>query len=247
MPELRFDHIDKTYPPARHVLENISLTVAAGECLALLGPSGCGKTTLLRIIAGLEHPTAGAVFIGDQNVTHLPSHLRDVAMLFQQPALVPTQSARHSLSWAWTLRKTWGLWRRTSNARAAELDHVARLLGLEHDLDRPVQELSGGEQQRVALGRCLLRRAPICLLDEPLAHLDAPLRVDLRRQIRALAREQSMTLIHVTHDPDEALTVGDRVAVMQEGRIVQLDEPSALARLPRNRYVAELTCRQQGG
>ena len=124
---------------------------------------------------------------------------------------------------------------------------MARQLGLDGDLERPVQELSGGQQQRVALGRCLLRQAPICLLDEPLGHLDAPLRVEMRRLIRVLAREQGVTLIHVTHDPEEALAVGDQVAVMQDGRIVQIDEPAALRQAPRNRWIAELVHQQQGG
>jgi ABC-type sugar transport system ATPase subunit len=245
MPDLRLDHIGKTFPPSRHVLADITLTVPAGQCLAILGPSGCGKTTLLRLIAGLDQPTSGDVFLDGQSVKHVPSHRRNVAMLFQRPALVPTQSVRQSLRWAWTLRGPWAFLRR--NARNQELERIARLLELERDLDRPVRELSGGQQQRVALGRCLLRKAPICLLDEPLGHLDAPLRVELRRQIRALAREHPMTLIHVTHDPEEALAVGDRVAVIHEGRIVQIDAPAKLQRAPSNRYVAELVHQQQGG
>jgi ABC-type sugar transport system ATPase subunit len=247
MLDLRLDHIGKTFPPSRHVLEDITLTVGAGECLALLGPSGCGKTTLLRIIAGLEQPSSGDVVLGGQDVKQMPSHRRNVAMLFQRPALVPTQTVRRSLRWSWTLREPWALWRRPSDPREQELERVARLLELERDLERPVQELSGGQQQRVALGRCLLRKAPICLLDEPLGHLDAPLRVELRRQIRALARAQAVTLIHVTHDPEEALAVGDRVAVINEGRIVQIDEPAVLLRSPRNRCIAELVHQHQGG
>jgi ABC-type sugar transport system ATPase subunit len=245
MPDLRLEHICKSFPPSRHVLADITLNVPGGQCLAILGPSGCGKTTLLRIIAGLEQPTSGDVYLGGQCATHLSSHYRNVAMLFQRPALVPTQSVRQSLHWAWTLREPWAFTRRA--ARDQELERIARLLELERDLERPVRELSGGQQQRVALGRCLLRQAPICLLDEPLGHLDAPLRVELRRQIRTLAREHAMTLIQVTHDPEEALAVGDRVAVIHEGRIVQIDEPAKLQSAPCNRYVAELVHQQQGG
>ena len=230
MPELRLDHIGKRFQPARQVLQDVSFTVPAGECLALVGPSGCGKTTLLRIIAGLEQPTTGSVHIDGQSVNHIPCHLRDVALMFQRPALVPNRTVRQNLRWAWSLRDPLSFLRSTSEPREQELLRIARLLDLEGDLDRPIQQLSGGQQQRVALGRCLLRRAKICLLDEPLGHLDAPLRSELRRQIRMLAKELHVTLIHVTHDPDEALAVGDRVAVMHEGRIVQIDEPEQLLR-----------------
>ena len=218
--ELRLDHIGKLFPPSRHVLHDISLTVAPGECLAMLGPSGCGKTTLLRIIAGLETLTTGTIYIGGQAVNDVPCHRREVSLMFQRPALVPNQTVWQNLRWAWTLREPWSFRRRLDEPREQELVRIARLLGLEADLDRPVRQLSGGQQQRVALGRCLLRKTKICLLDEPLSHLDAPLRADLRQQIRMLTRELNITLVHVTHDPEEAFTIGDRVVAMKEGRIV---------------------------
>jgi ABC-type sugar transport system ATPase subunit len=244
--ELHLEEIGKTFAPARQVLEQITFTVGPGECLALIGPSGCGKTTLLRLIAGLEQPTEGEIRIGGQCVNLVPSHQREVAMMFQRPALVPQRSVRQNLRWAWGLREPWAhLF--GDGERAGELLDVARMLDLEKDLDRPVQQLSGGQQQRVALGRCLLRQAKICLLDEPLGHLDAPLRTDLRRQMRAALRQQGLTTIHVTHDPEEACAVGDRVAVMQGGRIAQIDAPAALLRMPKNRFVAEIIHQPFGG
>ena len=246
MVELHLEEIGKTFAPARQVLDRITFTVQPGECLALIGPSGCGKTTLLRLIAGLEQPSEGEIRIAGQCVNRVPSHRREIAMMFQRPALSPQRTVRQNLRWAWSLREPWAhLF--GDGKRAGDLVNVARMLDLEGDLDRPVQQLSGGQQQRVALGRCLLRKAKICLLDEPLGHLDAPLRADLRRQIRAVLRQQGLTTIHVTHDPEEACAVGDRVAVMHEGRLVQLDAPEALLRMPKNRFVAEIIHQPFGG
>src|SRR5262249_41990404 len=148
---------------------------------------------------------------------------------------------------AWTLRQSWRLFFGTDRRRDEELLRVARVLDLERDLDRPLQQLSGGQQQRVALGRCLLRQAKIWLLDEPLGHLDAPLRTDLRRQMRSLAQELCVTTIHVSHDPEEAFSVGERVAIMQQGLIVQADAPAQIYRFPMSRFVAELVHQGNGG
>jgi ABC-type sugar transport system ATPase subunit len=245
--ELRLDSVCKSFEPPTLTLKDITFTVAPGECLALVGPSGCGKTTLLRVIAGLEPAASGEIAIDNQAVNDVPCHRRGVAMLFQRPALIPQQTVRRNMRWPWTLRRPLRSLFNADCVHEAQLLRVARLLELDQVLDRQVQQLSGGQQQRVALGRCLLGDAKICLLDEPLGHLDAPLRLQLRRQIRALMREFQMTAIHVTHDPEEALAVGDRVAVMQAGMIVQIDNPEKLRRFPANRFVAELVHHQDGG
>jgi ABC-type sugar transport system ATPase subunit len=250
MTELQLEDVGKTFGPALRAVDQVTFTVAPGECLAIIGRSGCGKTTLLRLIAGLETPSEGNIRIGGRVVNDIPSHRRDVAMMFQRPALTPQQSVRQNLRWAWSLRDSFAdvrRWFGGDRTHEAELLAVARMLDLEHDLDRPVQQLSGGQQQRVALGRCLLRRAKICLLDEPLGHLDAPLRTELRRQMRAALQHQGLTVLHVTHDPDEACAVGARVAVMQAGRIIQIDPPSELLRTPRSRFVAEIIHQPFGG
>lgn len=245
MTELQLEDVGKTYGSGVRALENVTLTVAPGECLALLGPSGCGKTTLLRVIAGMEDASEGEIRIDRQIVNAVPPHRRGVAMMFQRPALVATQTVRQSLGWAWTLQQPWKLF--GGRSHDADLQRIARLLGLESILDRPTGQLSGGQQQRVALGRCLLRQAKLLLLDEPLGHLDAPLRTDLRRQMHALTSEHRLTTVHVTHDPEEAFTVGDRVAVMQAGRIVQIDSPAQMRQRPASRFVAELVHHHAGG
>jgi len=224
----------------------VTFNVAPGECLALVGPSGCGKTTLLRVIAGLDAPSSGIVKFDGRDVADVPSHRRGVAMLFQRPALMPTRSVRHNLGWAWTLQQPCRLFG-IGRARERGLSDIAKLLQLADVLDRPVQELSGGQQQRVALGRCLLRQAKLLLFDEPLGQLDAPLRMGLRRQIGALVKERGLTAIFVTHDPEEALAFGDRVAVMHEGRLVQIDEPMVLRRFPANCAVAQWVHEATGG
>jgi ABC-type sugar transport system ATPase subunit len=247
MVELQLQNIAKVFTPSITALDDVSLIVAPGECLVLVGPSGCGKTTLLRVIAGLETPTSGRVLIDGRCVNEVPCHERGVALFMQRPALIPQQTVRHNLRWAWTLRRPTALLFGITRQQDDDLLRVASILGLDGVLDRRVGELSGGQQQRVALGRCLLREAPLWLLDEPLGHLDAPLRTELRRQVRALVKENRVTAIHVTHDPEEAFAVGDRVAVMQAGQIVQVDAPAALRRAPSSRYVAELVHHQSGG
>jgi ABC-type sugar transport system ATPase subunit len=244
MLDIGIDRIAKRYANGVTALNGVTLGVPAGKCLALVGPSGCGKTTLLRVIAGLEHATSGLVRLGGHVVNHLPAHQRQVAMAFQCPALVPGKSVRENLMWSWTVRDG-NLLRRLFQRRRHnpdernELDRITRLLGIEDLLDRRASELSGGQQQRVALGRALLRRAPICLLDEPLGHLESALRTQLRRDLRLLSREFPATMIHVTHDPAEALAVGDEVAVLHDGRLQQVAPPAEVVRRPANRFVAE--------
>jgi multiple sugar transport system ATP-binding protein len=243
MLSIRLEDLRKVYPSGAMALEGISLAVDAGQCLALVGPSGCGKTTLLRIIAGLESASGGMVLLGSEMVNAVAPHRRRVAMVFQRPAIVPGHTVRENLAFSWTVEKRnpWNLIARPrySSAQIEALDQMAQLLGISGIMDRPARELSGGEQQRVALGRALLRRAPVCLLDEPLGHLETRLRLQLRRDLRLLSRRFPATMIHVTHDPVEALAVGDRVAVLRAGRLQQIASPPELVRRPVNRFVAE--------
>jgi ABC-type sugar transport system ATPase subunit len=233
MVDIRLDSVCKTYANGVAALQDVTVAVGDRTCLAMLGPSGCGKTTLLRVIAGLERPESGTVRLGGRVVNHVPAHQRDVALVFQRPALVPGKTVRDNLAWPW------------SKIHDKELDEVASILGVDALLDRRAGELSGGQQQRVALGRALLRRAPVCLLDEPLGHLETALRAQLRRDLRLLSRRFPATIIHVTHDPAEALAVGNQVAVLHNGRVQQVGAPEEVLRRPANRFVAEF-CHPQG-
>ncbi len=225
----RADHADQ----AVWALREVSLTVADGEFLTLVGPSGAGKTTLLRLIAGLEAPTQGEIAIDGRNMSGVEPRARDVAMVFQGQALYPHLTARENLGLGLVLRKRP---RAEIERRVAE---AARLLGLEACLDRRPSGLSGGERQRVALGRALVRRPRVFLLDEPLSNLDAPHRLQLREAMLRLHGELRATMIHVTHDQGEALSMGDRVAVLHRGALQQVAEPLRLYQQPANRFVAE--------
>jgi ABC-type sugar transport system ATPase subunit len=246
MIDIRLKDICKVHANGVTALSGVTLTVEAGQCLALVGPSGCGKTTLLRVIAGLEEADSGEVWLGGRRVDGIPARQRGVSMVFQRPALVAGRSVRDNLAWSWELGENlWrGLTRRLGGGglnvdQDRALNEVAGLLGIGALLDRRAGELSGGQQQRVALGRALLRRAPVCLLDEPLGHLDAALRLQLRRDLRLLSRRFPATIVHVTHDPGEALAVGDQVAVLHKGQVQQMGSPMEVLRTPANRFVAE--------
>jgi ABC-type sugar transport system ATPase subunit len=230
-----FEHVCKTYPGDVRALDDLSLSVADGELLAVVGPSGCGKTTLLRVVAGLAELSAGSVHLAGRDVTRLPPHRRDVAFVFQRPALYPYLSVRANLGFGLVLRRTW--FRLTAEERT-RVGEVAELLGLNKLLDRQPAKLSGGEQQRVALGRALVRRPAVYLLDEPLAALDARLRLDLRRDLHLLQRRFRATMLYVTHDQEEAVALGDRIAVLDRGVLQQVDSPAALCDRPVNRFVA---------
>jgi multiple sugar transport system ATP-binding protein len=224
--------VSKIYPPSVTAVEPLDLEIADGEFVVLVGPSGCGKTTLLRMIAGLEAVTAGQVLVGGRDVTRVAPQARDIAMVFQSYALYPQMSVRENL--AFPLKA-----RRARRAEVAErVQAVARTLDIEELLDRKPGQLSGGQRQRVAIGRATIRQPQVFLMDEPLSNLDAKLRVEMRAELARLHTRLGRTTIYVTHDQVEAMTLGQRVAVMRGGALQQCDTPRALFRVPENLFVA---------
>jgi multiple sugar transport system ATP-binding protein len=226
------EHVKKVFSGGVVAVDDVSLEIVDGEFLVLVGPSGCGKSTLLRMIAGLEDVTDGSISIGDRDVTDLPPRARDIAMVFQTYALYPHMSVRENLGYGLKVRKTQ---KQEAVRRVAE---VAEMLGLEDLLERRPSALSGGQRQRVAMGRAIVREPKAFLMDEPLSNLDAKLRVSMRAQLSGLHARLGTTTIYVTHDQVEAMTLGERVAVMRDGRILQIDTPQALYSRPVNLYVA---------
>jgi iron(III) transport system ATP-binding protein len=214
-------------------VDDVSLKVETGTLVCLLGPSGCGKTTTLRMIAGFEEPTAGRVLIGDEDVTHMPPYVRPTAMVFQSYALFPHMSVQSNIAYGLRARRTP---KAEIEKRVQEAVDLMELQG--HEKKSPPQ-LSGGQQQRVALARALVIRPKVLLFDEPLSNLDAQLRVRMRGEIRALQRQLGITSVYVTHDQEEAFSIADRVALMNEGKLVQLGTPRDLYRQPADRFVAE--------
>jgi multiple sugar transport system ATP-binding protein len=233
MAEVRFVQTTKIYPgtgvPA---VDALDLEIADGEFMVLVGPSGSGKTTALRMLAGLEEVDAGAVFIGERDVTDLRPKARDVAMVFQNYALYPYYTVAANIGFPLKIAKV------KKPVREARVREVAKLLGLEELLDRKPSQLSGGQRQRVAMGRALVRSPQVFLMDEPLSNLDAKLRVQMRADIAQLQLEFAITTVYVTHDQAEAMTLGHRVAVLHEGRLQQCDAPGVLYRRPVNTFVA---------
>jgi multiple sugar transport system ATP-binding protein len=230
--EIVLDNLSKVFAGGVVAVDDVSLTIASGEFLVLVGPSGCGKSTLLRMIAGLEDATGGTVSIDGRDVTDLPPRERDVAMVFQSYALYPHMSVRENLGYGLRVRKT------PKQEIRGRVERTAKLLGLEQLLDRRPAALSGGQRQRVAMGRAIVREPKAFLMDEPLSNLDAKLRVSMRAQLSALHSRLATTTIYVTHDQIEAMTLGQRVAVMRDGRIQQVDTPQALYVRPANLFVA---------
>jgi multiple sugar transport system ATP-binding protein len=232
MADVVLDHITKIYENGFEAVSDLSLDVADGEFLVLVGPSGCGKTTALRMIAGLEDISKGEIRIGGRRVNEVPSRDRDIAMVFQSYALYPHMSVRDNISFGLKLRR---MPKEEINQR---VERSATTLGLEELLERRPRMLSGGQRQRVAMGRAIVRNPEVFLMDEPLSNLDAKLRVQMRSDIAALQRDLAVTTIYVTHDQIEAMTMGDRVAVMRKGVLQQVDAPQTLYDRPDNLFVA---------
>jgi multiple sugar transport system ATP-binding protein len=230
--EIVLDNVSKIFSGEVVAVDDVSLAIGSGEFLVLVGPSGCGKSTLLRMIAGLEEVTAGTISIGDRDVTELPPRSRDIAMVFQNYALYPHMTVRQNLGYGLKVRKT------PKREIAERVARAAQLLGLDELLDRKPAALSGGQRQRVAMGRAIVREPKAFLMDEPLSNLDAKLRVSMRAQLAALHGRLETTTIYVTHDQIEAMTLGQRVAVMRDGRIQQVDTPQELYARPASLYVA---------
>lgn len=232
MARLVLEAVDKVYPGGVRAVDGFSLDVADGELLALVGPSGCGKTTLLRLIAGLDSPTAGAIALGGRSLNGVSPRDRDVAMAFQGHALYPHLTAYGNIAFPLKLRRY---------ARA-EIDRrvraAAELLGIGPLLDRKPRQLSGGQQQRVALGRAIVRQPACFLLDEPLSNLDARLREQMRREWKGLHQRLQTTTVYVTHDQSEAMALGGRVAIMRHGRLQQVGTPQEVYQRPANGFVA---------
>ena len=231
MPPVRFDHVSKRFGDTV-VVDDFDLEVADGELVVLVGGSGSGKSTILRMLAGLETVTTGAICVGDRDVTALPPRDRDVAMVFQDYALYPHMTVRENLSLGLRLKK---VQRSEIERRVA---WAARVLGLESLLDRKPKQLSGGQRQRVAMGRAMVREPSVFLFDEPLSNLDAGLRAQMRIEIGSLQRRLGTTALYVTHDQVEAMTLGDRIVVLANHRIQQVGRPIDIYRAPANRFVA---------
>jgi multiple sugar transport system ATP-binding protein len=232
MADVAFDEVDKVYDNGVQAVFDLTLGINDGEFLVLVGPSGCGKTTALRMVAGLEDISAGTLSIGGRVVNDVSPKERDIAMVFQNYALYPHLSVAENIAFGLRLRKT------DKNVINERVAWAAKMLDLTQYLDRRPKELSGGQRQRVAMGRAIVRQPQVFLMDEPLSNLDAKLRVQMRADIAKLQRELGVTTIYVTHDQVEAMTMGDRVAVMSKGRLQQVDAPQRLYDRPENLFVA---------
>jgi multiple sugar transport system ATP-binding protein len=230
--EIVLDHVTKQFGANVVAVNDVNMTIGEGEFMVLVGPSGCGKTTLLRSIGGLERITSGRILIGDRDVTRLQPSARDLAMVFQNYALYPHMTVEKNLGYGLRVRKV------PRRERERRVRDVAKMLGLEDLLDRRPGQLSGGQQQRVAIARAIIREPAAFLMDEPLSNLDAKLRVSMRTSLQQLHSRLGTTTVYVTHDQVEAMTLGQRVAVMREGKVQQVDAPQRLYEQPVNTFVA---------
>ena len=232
MGDIRLEAATKIFPNGVTAVDAVNLTIRDGEFMVLVGPSGCGKSTLLRMIAGLEHVTEGRIFIGEQDVTAVPPRARDIAMVFQNYALYPQMSVEENLGFGLKLRRV------EKSERRSRVHEVSKTLGLDMLLERKPSALSGGQRQRVAMGRAMVREPKAFLMDEPLSNLDAKLRVSMRAELARLHDRLGVTTVYVTHDQVEAMTLGQRVAVMRDGVLQQCDTPQKLFQHPANLFVA---------
>src|ERR671939_174335 len=232
MADIRIERISKTYPGGKvPAVRDVSLAVGDNEFMVLLGPSGCGKTTLLRMIAGLEYPDSGRIFIGDRDVTDLPPRKRQFAMVFQSYAVFPHMTVFDNIAFGLRMK------RRPADEVKRKVERAAALLQLEPYLGRYSAQLSGGQRQRVAVARAIVMEPSVLLMDEPLSNLDALLRLQFRAELKKLVSEVKTTTVYVTHDQLEALSLGDRIAVMREGSIVQVAEPMVVYDRPATEFV----------
>ena len=230
--EIQLERITKVYSGDVTAVDDVSLTIGDGEFMVLVGPSGCGKSTLLRMIAGLEEVTEGQISIDGADVTELAPRRRDIAMVFQSYALYPHMSVRKNIGYGLKVRRT------PKDEAKRRVEEVGKLLGLEELMERKPAQLSGGQRQRVAMGRAIVREPKAFLMDEPLSNLDAKLRVEMRASLAQLHARLGVTTVYVTHDQTEAMTLGQRVAVLDGGRILQVDTPQRLYEHPANLFVA---------
>jgi multiple sugar transport system ATP-binding protein len=231
MAQVEFDRVSKIYPDGTRAVNDMNLDIRDGEFMVLVGPSGCGKTTALRMVAGLEEISEGVLKIGERVVNHVPSRDRDIAMVFQSYALYPHLSVYENIAFGLRLKKM------PKQEIEERVERAAQLLGLTEFLKRKPRALSGGQRQRVAMGRAIVRQPAAFLMDEPLSNLDAKLRVQMRAEIAKLQSDLGVTTVYVTHDQIEAMTMGDRVAVMRKGELQQVDDPQTLYDRPLNLFV----------
>ncbi len=232
MATVTLEHVDKIYSGTQKAVDDFNLAIKDGEFIVLVGPSGCGKSTTLRMVAGLEEISGGTIKIGDRVVNDVPPKDRDIAMVFQNYALYPHMTVRDNMAFGLKLRKY------PKKEIDARIQEAARILGLTDLLDRRPKALSGGQRQRVAVGRAIVRKPSVFLFDEPLSNLDAKLRVQMRVEISQLHSQLGSTMIYVTHDQVEAMTMGERIVVMKDGVIQQVDDPITLYDNPVNKFVA---------
>ena len=230
--KLILSNVSKSYDKTTKVISDIDVTIEPGEFFVLVGPSGCGKSTMLRMIAGLEEITEGTLTIGDQPANHLPPDKRELSMVFQNYALYPHLTVEQNIAFGLHVKKI------KKDIQKRRVNSAAEMLGLTDYLKRKPRELSGGQRQRVALARAIVSEAPICLMDEPLSNLDAKLRGQMRSELRRIQRELHRTMIYVTHDQVEAMTMGDRMIILHEGKIQQIGKPIDIYNHPANTFVA---------